>query len=195
MLIFVKVRNVGLAPLPNPASPPALPLPRELATRISTYLNQKAEWQRTMQARLESLRGEFPEDRVEYVRQGSGLSIQIVGNRRSSAETNAKRTAALTSLAAFNAAQNERYLALARDKEILRGEVLKVVTGALGQNTGKSIDQLLRQFAYAFGQQERWERYHDYEIAVLQPGLSAAQRRLLFGAAVEKLDLPLNTRF
>jgi hypothetical protein len=187
--------RVGLAPLPNPASPPALPLPRELAARISTYLGQKAEWQRVMLARLESLRGDFPEDRVEYIRQGSGLAIQIVANRRSSAETNAKRAAVAPALATFNAAQTERYVALNRDKEILRADVLKAVTGILGQTGGKSIDQLLRQFAYAFGQQERWERYHDYEIAVLQPGLSAAQRRLLFGAAVEKLDLPLNTRF
>lgn len=185
----------GLAPLPNPASPPALPLPRELSSRISAYLAQKSEWQRAMLARLESLRAEFPEDRVEYIRQGGGLAIQIVANRRSNAETNAKRAAVQATLAAFNTEQNQRYAALSRDKETLRLDVLKAVTGALGAATNKSIDQLLRQFAYAFGQQERWERYHDYEIATLQPGLSAAQRRLLFGAAMEKLDLPLNTRF
>lgn len=185
----------GLAPLPNPASPPALPLPRELSNRISAYLAQKSEWQRAMLTRLESLRSEFPEDRVEYLRQGGGLAIQIVANRRSNAETNTKRAAVQATLAAFNAEQNQRYAALSRDKETLRLDVLKAVTSALGAATNKSIDQLLRQFAYAFGQQERWERYHDYEIATLQPGLSAAQRRLLFGAAMEKLDLPLNTRF
>jgi hypothetical protein len=187
--------RVGLAPLPNPASPPALPLPRELSNRITTYLSQKSEWQRAMLARLEMLRTEFPEDRVEYVRQGAGVAIQIVGHRKSSAETRARRDAAETALASFNAAQNERYLALARDKELIRVDVLKAVTSATAAAGSKSIDQLLRQFAYAFGQQERWERYHDYETAVLQPGLSAAQRRLLFGAAVEKLDLPLITGF
>ena len=187
--------RVGLAPLPNPASPPALPLPRELVNRISAYLAQKSDWQRTMLTRLESLRAEFPEDRVEYIRQGTGLAIQIVGNRRSSADTKARREAAGTALLSFNAAQNERYAALARDKELIRVDVLKAVSGVIGQASAKSIDQLLRQFAYAFGQQERWERYHDYEIATLQPGLSAAQRRLLFGAAMEKLDLPLNTSF
>jgi hypothetical protein len=185
----------GLAPLPNPASPPALPLPQELSIRIATYLAQKSEWQRVMQVRLEELRGEFPEDRVEYVRAGMGLSIQIVGNRRSSPETNARRTSAVTALAAFNSVQNDRYLALTRDKEVLRMDVLKAVTGASNGPGNKSIDQLLRQYAYAFGQQERWERYREYEIATLQPGLSAAQRRLLFGAAMEKLDLPLITRF
>jgi hypothetical protein len=187
--------RVGLAPLPNPASPPALPLPRELSNRITAYLSQKSEWQRAMLARLEALRADFPEDRVEYIRQGAGLAIQIVGNRKSSAETRARREAAETALASFNASQNERYIALARDKETIRVDVLKAVTGATAAAGSKSIDQLLRQFAYAFGQQERWERYHDYETATLQPGLSAAQRRLLFGAAMEKLDLPLNTRF
>jgi hypothetical protein len=187
--------RVGLAPLPNPASPPALPLPQELSVRISNYLGQKSEWQRLMQAKLEELRAEFPEDRVEYVREGMGLAIQIVGNRRSSAEINARRTTAMANLASFNSVQNDRYLALTRDKEVLRADVLKAVTSALSGPGSKSIDQLLRQYAYAFGQQERWERYREYEIATLQPGLSAAQRRLLFGAAMEKLDLPLNTRF
>lgn len=187
--------RVGLAALPNPASPPALPLPRELATRITTYLAQKSEWQRAMLNRIDSLRADFPEDRVEYVRQGAGLAIQIVGNRKSSADTKARREAAQTALASFNAAQNERYLALARDKEAIRVDVVRAVTNATGPAANKSIDQLIRQFNYAFAQQERWERYHEYDAATLQPGLSAAQRRLLFGAAVEKLDLPLNSAF
>lgn len=187
--------RLGLAPLPNPARPPALPLPAELSRRISSYLAQKSEWQRTMLARLESLRADFPEDRVEYVRQGNGLIIQIVANRRSSAATTTKRAAAQADLATFNQEQGRRFGVLAREKETLRAEVLKVVSSVAGQATNRSIDQLLAQFTYAFNQQERWERYHDYETAVLQPGLSPAQRRLLFGAAVEKLDLPPVSRF
>ena len=54
-----------------------------------------------------------------------------------------------------------------------------------------TIEQLLKEFAYAFQKQEAWELYREYEIAVLEPGLSPAQRELLFGAAIEKLDLPL----
>jgi hypothetical protein len=186
--------RIGLAALPNPASPPALPLPPELSARITTYLAQKADWQRAMQAKLEELRTEFPEDRVEYARQGMGVTIQIVANRKSSAATNSRRSAALASLSSFNSVQNDRYVTLTHDKEVLRIDVLKAVTNVVG-NGSKSIDQLLRQYAYAFAQQERWERYREYEIATLQPGLSPAQRRLLFGAAMEKLDLPLNTRF
>ena len=40
-------------------------------------------------------------------------------------------------------------------------------------------------------QQEIWDKYRDYQTAVLLPGLSPEQRRLLFGAAVEQLALPL----
>lgn len=187
--------RVGLAPMPNPARPPALPLPADLARRIAAYLGEKADWQRTMLAKLDTLRGDFPEDRVEYVRHGTGVAIQIVGNRRSKADTDAKRTAAQAALAAFNTAQAERYTLLTREKEMLRQEVLKVASGTAGGAAQRSIEQLIAQFSYAFNQQERWAHYHDYEVAVLEPGLSAAQRRLLFGAAVEKLDLPLNSRF
>ena len=36
---------------------------------------------------------------------------------------------------------------------------------------------------------EIWRNYRDYQIAVLQPGLSPEQRRLLFDAALEKIAL------
>ncbi len=187
--------RVALAPYPNPAKPPALPLPVDLSRRIGSYLAEKADWQRVMVSRQEALRAEFPEDRIEYIRQGSGMSLQIVGNRRSKADTTARRAAAQSALAPFNAEQGKRYDALVREKELLRTEVLKIATGVAGGAVQRSIDQLMTQFGYAFNQQERWTRYHDYEVAVLEPGLSAAQRRLLFGAAIEKLDLPLNSRF
>ena len=56
---------------------------------------------------------------------------------------------------------------------------------------GKSIDDLLRDFEEARQEQETWAKYRDYRDAVLAPGLSPAQRRLLFDAAVEQLALPL----
>jgi hypothetical protein len=55
----------------------------------------------------------------------------------------------------------------------------------------KSINDLLEEFENSRQEQEVWERYRDYQTAVLLPGLSPEQRRLLFAAAVEKLALPL----
>ena len=187
--------RAGLALLPNPAKPPAIPVPREVAGRVSRYMNEKAVWQRTMLARQEALRNEFPEDRVEFVRQRDSLVLQIVANRRSTPEKKAKRDVALAELAPFNAAQAKGYVTLAREKEKLKAELLAIASSLAGRTGHKSIEILLAEFAYAFSLQERWERYADYETAVLQPGLSPEQRRLLFGAALAGLDLPLNNSF
>jgi hypothetical protein len=48
---------------------------------------------------------------------------------------------------------------------------------------------LLKKFSEAMQQHEIWRNYRDYQIAVLQPGLSPEQRRLLFDAALEKIAL------
>jgi hypothetical protein len=48
---------------------------------------------------------------------------------------------------------------------------------------------LLKKFSDSMQQIEFWRNYRDYQIAVLQPGLSAEQRRLLFDAALEKIAL------
>jgi hypothetical protein len=187
--------RAGLVLLPNPAKPPTIPVPREVASRVSRYMNDKIAWQRTMLARQEALRNEFPEDRVEFVRQRDSIVLQIVANRRSTPEQKAKREAAIAELATFNATQAKGYVAMARDKEKIQAELLAIASSLAGRSAHKSIELLLAEFAYAFTQQERWERYADYETAVLQPGLSPEQRRLLFGSALASLDLPLGSSF
>ena len=51
----------------------------------------------------------------------------------------------------------------------------------------KDIDQLLQEFLQALPRQQTAELYRAYETAVFEAGLSAAQRRLLFCAALAKL--------
>ncbi|HLP24735.1 MAG TPA: hypothetical protein VK477_03580, partial [Acidobacteriota bacterium] len=186
--------RIGLAPFPNPARPAALPLPAPLIKRISAYMAQKNAWQKTMMEKLNALRTQFPDDRVEFSRLDGAPSIQIVANRRAKADTAAKRNAANVELAAFNAGQRKGYDALARDKEQLTTEITQIASSLAGRQSAKTIDQQLAVFDHALRQQETWLRYSDYELAVLQPGLSPEQRRLLFSAALEKLDLPLLNR-
>jgi hypothetical protein len=188
-----KIR-IGLAPLPNPARPPSVALPHDLVVRANQYHDAKDRWQRTMLAKLESLRNALPEDRVEFVRQKDSIQIQIVGNRGSKPETVAKRAALQAELVAFNDDHTVSYAALAREKEAVLAEILKAA-GSIASQNSKTIETLLAEFNYAFGLQERWERYADYETAVLQPGLSPEQRRLLFGAAIEEFELPLAGNF
>ncbi|MBI2511936.1 MAG: hypothetical protein HYV96_08155 [Opitutae bacterium] len=186
--------RIGLAPFPNPARPAALPLPTPLMKRISAYMAQKSAWQKGMVEKLNALRTEFPDDRVEFSRLDGAPSIQIVANRRNKAALAPKRDAAIVELATFNAGQRTGYNTLAREKEQLTTEILSIASNLAGRPSARSIDQQLAVFDHALRQQENWLRYADYETAVLQPGLSPEQRRLLFGAALEKLDLPLLNR-
>ncbi len=186
--------RIGLAPFPNPARPAALPLPAPLMKRVSAYMAQKSAWQKTMMEKLNTLRTEFPDDRVEFSRLDGAPSIQIVANRRNKAALASKRDAAIVELATFNASQRKGYDALAREKEQLTTEILSIASNLAGRQSARTVDQQLAVFDHALRQQENWLRYADYETAVLQPGLSPEQRRLLFGAALEKLDLPLLNR-
>jgi hypothetical protein len=187
--------RLGLVGLPNPAKPPSVPVSRELGGRITRYMGEKAAWQRTMVAKREALRNEFPEDRVEFVRQRDSIGLQLVGNRRSKPEIKSRRDVAVAERETFNAAQTRSYAALAREKEKINSELLTTASALASRGGGKSIELLLTEFSYALSQQERWEHYTEYETAVLQPGLSPEQRRLLFGAALESMDLPLGSLF
>lgn len=183
--------RVGLQPFPNPARPPELSLPPALTKRIATYFATKTAWQKAMVEKQNELRAQFSDDRVEFSRLSGRPSIAIVPNRRSKPEQDAKRATALAALELFNAEQGRLYDQLARDKEALRADIFQIASAAAGRQTAKPIDQILQEFSYSVGRQENWLRYADYEAAVLQPGLSIEQRRLLFGAALEKLGLPI----
>lgn len=186
--------RVGLSAFPNPARPAALPVPPALMKRIAAYIGEKAAWQKAMVEKQSALRAQFPDDRIEFSRSEGRPALQIVASRRSKPELKTKREAAQAELATFNATQRKSYDALVKEKELVSAEILQIAGSLASRAPVKSIDQLLVEFGHSLGQQENWLRYADYETAVLQPGLSPEQRRLLFGAALEKLDLPLTER-
>ena len=72
--------------------------------------------------------------------------------------------------------------------EELRGDVGRILgKGATPQQIDEALDGVIRFNA----QQENIAGYHDYRVAVFEPGLSPEQRRILLGGALRKLDLPL----
>lgn len=186
--------RIGLAPFPNPARPPALPLPAAVTKRLGAYITQKSEWQKLMVDKLNDLRTQLPDDRIEFSRFDGRPSIQLVSPRRPKADSTAKRAAIVAELVAFNTNQQRTYDALTKEKIQLSTEIFQIASNLAGRQAVKSIDQLVAEFNHSLGLQENWLRYETYETAVLQPGLSPEQRRLLFGAALDKLDLPLLNR-
>jgi hypothetical protein len=173
-----------------PDEPKQSVLPDDLAQRISVYLDKKVELQRDLTSKLAEVRKELVTDRVEFVREGDGFAIQIVPSRSRSLER--KRESIRASLASFNRESVARYATMAREKEVLRAEVMKISEASPKANAHKSVDQLLSEFSRSFAAQEAWNRYREYRIAVLEPGLSPEQRRLLFDAAVEDLTSHLS---
>lgn len=143
---------------------PRSALPPELEQRLETYLRNKASLQRVarQQAQPEAAKGG--------------------AKKEPSAE------AARAALAAFEADNRTRIAALAAEARALREEVARVAAHSPAGAT-KSVDALLADFAAAFKQQQLQALYQDYRAAVLHPGLTPAQRELLFNAAVAALDL------
>ena len=90
-------------------------------------------------------------------------------------------------LAAFETENRQRFAALAAEARAIREEVARAAqTGAAPR---KNVDALLADFMAAFKQQQLESLYQDYRTAVLRPGLSPAQRQLLFNAALAGLSL------
>lgn len=64
---------------------------------------------------------------------------------------------------------------------------IELIPGVVVQD-GAAVDAFLHTF---LAQRRQASAYYEYDIAIYEPGLSPEQRRLLFGGAIEALQLPL----
>ncbi len=155
-----------LARVPDMPGPPVPPqLPADLAARISVYRGHKLDLLKALHAVL------------AQPAQASRLP-RTVG-------------AVQEEVAAFNNEHAAQFADLRLEKDGIREALAQYVRGDQAMQDRKSIDGLLEEFENSRQKQEIWEKYRDYQVAVLLPGLSPEQRRLLFDAAVEGLALPL----
>lgn len=83
-----------------------------------------------------------------------------------------------------------RLAELAAEARAIREEVARAAAAAPPGSAPKTVDGLLAEFSAAFQRQQRLALYRDYRTAVLTPGLTPAQRQLLFDAALAALDQP-----
>jgi hypothetical protein len=183
----------GLVKFPNPAEPGTMSkvLPGDLGTRIANYMKRRTVLTTTLNNKANDLKKQFPSSRVEFVRMNGGFGILFVPDRRLSATDKAQAETARTQLSPFNDEQTNAFVALVREKEAIRDTLVKAA-GPIGPIvTPRIVDLILSEYAGVLQQQELWQQYHDYEVAVLQPGLSPEQRRLLFDACLLKLDQQL----
>jgi hypothetical protein len=156
----------GLARVPDMPGPPVPPrLPAEIAARISAYRGHKLDLLKALHAMVaQPVPDTRPRQKVVPVQE---------------------------EVAAFNREHAAQFAELRIEKDGIREALAQYMRGEQAMRERKSIDGLLEEFENSRQKQEVWEKYRDYQAAVLMPGLSPEQRRLLFDAAVEKLALPL----
>ena len=153
----------GVPDMPGPPAPP--PLPDELAARISAYRSHKLDLLTLLHAVLaQPTPVERSRERIVPVQE---------------------------QVAVFNREHAAQFAQLKTEKDGIREALAQYLRSGDTARERKSIGDLLEEFENSRQEQELWDRYRDYQIAVLLPGLSPEQRRLLFDAAVEKLALPL----
>jgi hypothetical protein len=181
-----------LARLPNPPGPPPAPsLPPELAARIASYRAHKIELLKTLYAMLTGVArppaqdaGTASADKGSPLATGPWLQDDTAQTRVQSIQLKVSR-------GEFNSAQNRLLADLNKEQAGIREALAEYFRTTNQPMDRKSINDLLKDFETSRQKQEIWDKYRDYQTAVLMPGLAPEQRRLLFDAAVEHLGLHL----
>lgn len=172
--------------------PPSPSLPPELTSRIAAYRRHKVELLRTLRAMLVA-----PSPRSSEGAADAGSKADDAVSRVQSWLHDSKSTTEVpisnlrVSVAEFDRIQTNLIAALNKEESGIREGLADFVRTTNGPADRKSVNDLLRDFEGARLQQEIWDRYRDYQTAVLAPGLSAGQRRVLFDSGIEQLGLPL----
>jgi hypothetical protein len=186
----------GLADLPKEEKPEEFsPLPPILAYRVSNVMRDRALAQRDATVRADAILARRYDNDVRirgaYRFDDNGMRVIVLPARApdappppGEAEILAKVHAELTAVAD---AYGRRLAELVNEQDAIRDE-----GAALLKDPKKErVDHALIVASRLAIRQENEDAYRDYRIAVLEPGLSPEQRRLLFDRAIEKLDLPL----
>jgi hypothetical protein len=182
-----------LAAIPDASGPSNVPsLPAELTERITAYRQHKLVLLRTLRSLLS---GTTPAGNGGPAGTG-GRSADpergtLAWTHDGSTATEIQPSNLRVSVSEFDHRQNELLTALNREEEGIRESLADYVRSNNGAADRKSVNDLLRDFENARQRQEIRDLYRDYRAAVLLPGLTPAERRVLFGAAVGELGLPL----
>lgn len=157
----------GMAARPEyPRFRGATVLPAQLETRLQQFAADALE--------LEDERAVFVRQRIEAAPPG--------------ARGAARRMAATRAAAAFDVNEGSRLSEQDREAEGLLREIKAVLPPEDTVWLQGAADRALRRYLARRAEQEA---YADYDLAVLEPGFSPAQRRVLFAAAIARLRVEL----
>ncbi len=181
-------RELAAYPLPRPPAPP--PVPPELGQRIEALIRERSESRGRLANMIEEVERIVSIERINTSRNAGGQQTLSVGMRSLTGDPSDVREANQI-IGAFNQQTRLRNEQSARDMIAVRNE-LALLLGPLPEpELSNAINQVWDSYSNAMEELSLWVRYQDYRSAVFEPGLSAAQRRLLFGGAIAALELEL----
>jgi hypothetical protein len=176
-----------LAALPPPGPPALPPIPPVILARIAEYNQGRAAFIEELSQRLREAGLQAADDLPPT---GDRAHRTALARQR---RLEVQRKAAST----FLHENQERYNELRQRYEDLVLDLTTLAEDLTDPETGRqmTVEGLLRIYNIAMQRFEALGRedtmYVNYRIAMLEPGLSPEQRRLLFGAAVVGLAQPL----
>ncbi|MBI4623247.1 MAG: hypothetical protein HY736_08520 [Verrucomicrobia bacterium] len=184
----------GLARSP-PAARPAerSTLPPVLANRLSVLLRDRATTQRDAVVKADAISGQrqFAPVRVSYRFDDDGMKFVVIPARGPRTPPFKEEVQVLekvrAELGAVAAEYGRRMAEHVNEWNGIRRDAAEV----LGSTKPEVVDAALATAHRLALQKENEAAFRDYRVAVFEPGLSLEQRRLLFDAALERLDLPL----
>ena len=162
-------------------------MPTDLTDHLGHMMDHKTALLREVQRAGKDLGGELAPERVEVVYQNNAASLALLPATDPAASARKDRKKILDRLQTRNDEFKKRFVDLATEMNAVRAELQRYHDSLPGDKV-PDIGRLSIEFAKAYTLQQNWNRYRDYRDAVLTPGLSPAQRRLLFNAAVVDLE-------
>lgn len=180
--------------LANYAEPAAIaersPLPARLQDRVASLMSNYSTLQKQAAAQVEAVleAGRFLPFQATYRFENDALRFLVVPrgpNLTADARTKIEELRQQVSAVADD--YGRRVADMINEKDAIRAEI----GASAGTARAAAVDQLLLTAMRVATARETADIYRDYRIAVFQPGLSPAQRRLLFDGVIEQLDLPL----
>lgn len=184
--------RIGLVSVPALSTTvPRSPLPPGLTQRTMEAVQARTALQKTSRARIDEILAGLPEYfPVAFATSldSNGVKVRLVPRGQRASSNDPRIVSVVTRINEVGEEHRVRHEALNREIEALRDDVGRALgAGATAQAITEALDAVVRHNV----QRENEDGYRDYRTAVIEPGLSPEQRRLLLGGAMRKLDLPL----
>lgn len=179
--------RLAAAERPYPGQPIPSDYPPELVRLVASGMAAKADFRLTSSREVLELNREFAPARFKVVVRQSQPRIEEIPDNKGDTKSASPSAARVARLSIVNQQLLGAYQELAARLEAARAAVSRYRESLPGPDA-PSVSQLSAAIVQTHDRDEAWRRFADYRTAVLMPGLSPEQRRLLFNAALCDLE-------